>query len=126
MPRFVILLHEMPADAERPTHWDFMLEQDGVLRTWALEQPPAPGVVGFAQQLPDHRIAYLDYEGPVSQNRGQVARWDAGSYTIERESDRELVVHLAGNRLRGRIALTRAASDAHFWSVAFSAEPTSG
>src|SRR4051794_23553598 len=63
MPRFVLLRHETPAGSERPTHFDLMLEHNGVLRTWALSGLPAAGEPLLAEQLPDHRLAYLDYEG---------------------------------------------------------------
>ena len=71
MPRFVILTHDHPH-----LHWDFMLEADGVLKTWRLQDEPLPGrkFETPAEPLPDHRIAYLDYEGPVSNNRGIVTR----------------------------------------------------
>jgi hypothetical protein len=82
MPRFVVLRHETPRGHERPTHWDFMLECDGVLRTWALADPPSLGCSTAAEALPDHRLAYLDYEGEVSGGRGWVTRWDAGTYEL--------------------------------------------
>ncbi len=74
MPRFVILCHEN----HRGAHFDFMLESGDVLKTWALPQPPASGVEIECEALADHRLAYLDYEGPVSGGRGSVARWDRG------------------------------------------------
>ena len=76
MPRFVILEHDHPA-----LHWDLMLEAGDVLQTWRLAEPPAPGLAIEATALADHRLAYLDYEGPISGNRGTVSRWDAGVFT---------------------------------------------
>ena len=66
MPRFVILRHELPDPRRRGVHWDFMLEHAGVLRTWALAEEPAPNKPISAEALADHRLAYLNYEGPVS------------------------------------------------------------
>ncbi len=106
MPRFVILRH----DAPRGLHYDFMLESGGVLKTWSLPQPPQPGVEIPCEALPDHRLAYLDYEGPVSGDRGSVTRWDCGTYTIERESDEEWLVELEGEQVRG-LAILRPASN---------------
>ena len=81
MPRYVILQHEMPAGHEdRPLHWDLMFEWHDSLRTWALACEPRAGVEIAARRLSDHRLAYLDYEGPVSGDRGSVRRWDAGTY----------------------------------------------
>lgn len=84
-----------------------MLEHEGVLRTWRLAQPPdTPGHIA-AEALPDHRLAYLDYEGPVSGDRGTVERWDAGTYkTLEWTSNR-VVVDLAGKKLAGVAPLRR-------------------
>jgi hypothetical protein len=107
MPRFVILFHQTPADAEGPSHWDFMLEAGDALRTWALENEPRVGDRIAAEALPDHRLAYLDYEGPVSGNRGTVSRWDAGEYTLEFAGDSEVRLNLQGGRLRCLATLQR-------------------
>jgi len=127
MPRFVILRHECPPGSPRPTHWDFMLQCGEVLRTWALPVEPTAGATMTAAALPDHRLDYLDYEGPLTHDRGTVARVDAGSYEIERESDAELVVRLDGAKLVGRATLVRQPilpSDgaAQCWTVSFSIE----
>jgi hypothetical protein len=100
MPRFVILEHDHPH-----LHWDLMLELDGVLRTWRLPSPPS-SAPRAATALGDHRLAYLDYQGPVSGNRGTVKRWDAGTYTIERRDDAGWVVALRGGRWSGTLTLT--------------------
>jgi hypothetical protein len=123
MPRYVILLHAFPPEHERATHWDLMFEQAGVLRTWALASEPAAGCQGEAEQLADHRPAYLDYEGPVSGERGTVTRWDWGSYRLVEDAGDRLVAELGG-RLMARVELVRQAG--HLWRVSFSAEPTSG
>lgn len=75
--RFVILHHASP----RGDHWDLMLENEEALTTWALPpQTLGEAFVCTAAPLPEHRLAYLEYEGPVSGNRGSVRRVDAGSY----------------------------------------------
>jgi DNA polymerase Ligase (LigD) len=126
MPRYVILLHEIPPQRARATHWDLMLEWDGVLRTWALPREPMTGLDCEAEQLPDHRTEYLDYEGPLSDDRGSVVRWDEGHYHLERESGNELTVLLKGRRLEGRMTLDREQIESHSWRVALSAAPTRG
>ena len=103
MPRFVILEHDSPGGL----HWDLMLEQGGVLLTWALSEPPQAARNVPAEALSDHRLAYLDYEGPISGGRGSVTRWDQGTYELEHRSDDELAVVLAGRRLAGRATLSR-------------------
>ena len=111
MPRFVVLEHDSP----RGLHWDLMLEQGGVLLTWALAQPPDAAGPIPAEALPDHRPAYLDYEGPVSGGRGSVTRWDAGTCELEHQSDDELTVVLEGKRLSGRARLRRASGPPAQW-----------
>jgi len=101
--RFVILLHET-ADG---SHWDLMLESGDVLLTWRLEcdptthaQWPIP-----ARRIADHRRAYLEYEGPISGNRGRVRRIAEGVVHFEKTGQTDLVFHLDGKRLSGRFSL---------------------
>ncbi len=127
MPRYVVLLHELPPDEGRAPHWDLMLEQTGSLRTWALESEPSPAGEIAARQLADHRPFYLEYEGPVSGNRGSVSRWDEGEYRVETETSKELVVAMCGRRLRGLLTLRPLGSaESHSWRVSFRAVPTTG
>lgn len=78
MPRFVILAHDWP----RP-HFDLLLEVGSVLKAWRLFAEPNANVRVPAEPNADHRMVYLDYEGPVSGGRGSVIRWDCGSYDGE-------------------------------------------
>lgn len=117
MPRFVILFHEMPAALRRPSHWDFMLESGDVLRTWALEAEPRIGEEMAAESLPDHRLAYLDYEGPVSRDRGTVSRWDTGNYDVEFDSDEQLRVQLRGDKLKCRATFRRDPAHESVWRL---------
>ena len=73
--QFVILKHDHPY-----LHWDFLLERDGVLESWRLLREPLMNEWLAAEPIPDHRLAYLTYEGPVSQNRGAVTRIMSGTY----------------------------------------------
>ncbi len=78
--RFAILHHESP----QGDHWDIMLENAGMLTTWSLP-PQSVMAAPFSctgVRIPDHRIAYLDYEGPISDNRGTVRRVDRGTYVL--------------------------------------------
>lgn len=105
MPHFVILYHQTPPGYDKPSHFDLMLEDGDVLKTFTLWEFPSVEEVACCEPDFDHRIAYLDYEGPVSRNRGEVTQADAGTFTwIMRESDR-LVVELAGKRLQGKLRL---------------------
>ena len=100
MPRFVILSHDHPFP-----HWDLMLEVGSVLRTWRLREIPRPGQAVLAESLGDHRIAYLDYEGPVSGGRGRVVRWDAGTFDLIAEGTGFLRMKLVGQKLCGEAGI---------------------
>ncbi|HEY1067721.1 MAG TPA: hypothetical protein VGE52_16475 [Pirellulales bacterium] len=107
MPRFVVLWHETPPDASRASHFDLMLEDEAALLTWASVEPLDSVEPCSLLELPPHRSAYLDYEGPVSNNRGQVTRRHRGEFVwIERTPNR-LIVELHGETLRGRATLER-------------------
>jgi len=93
--RYVVLAHTR-ADG---THCDLMLEAKGTLVTWALDNlellvnsPEAQG-----RRLPDHRTAYLEYEGPISGGRGSVKRIAAGSILKLDRDDCRVCAVLAGN-----------------------------
>ena len=100
MPRFVILEHDDPFP-----HLDFMLEHEGKLRTWRLLSEPTPGAVLQAEPLGDHRIEYLEFEGPLSGDRGRVRRVDAGTFEWIAKEVARVVVNLNGERFVGRIEL---------------------
>jgi len=99
MPRFVILEHDHPV-----LHWDLMLERDGILRTWRLAKAPEAPVPVIAEPSFDHRLLYLDYEGPISGGRGVIKRWDRGSYSVLDENA-GLTLRLEGERLTGMFLL---------------------
>lgn len=103
--RFVILFHTLPAASERANHWDFMLEFGDSLRTWALAQEPHCKSVVAANVLPDHRLAYLQYEGPISQNRGHVRRIESGRYSILKQTHEVLAIRLSGAELHCNVEI---------------------
>ena len=87
MPRFAVLQHDRPV-----LHWDFLLEHEGVLLTWRLSAPPQAGAAVDGEKSFDHRLVYLDHEGPVGGGRGSVTRWDGGTFDWEiREANRVVV-----------------------------------
>ncbi|MGD0516998.1 MAG: DNA polymerase ligase N-terminal domain-containing protein, partial [Thermoguttaceae bacterium] len=115
MPRYVILRHE----TAQGLHIDFMLEMGGALKTWSLPQPPLHDLEMDAQVLPDHRLAYLDYEGPISGGRGSVARWDRGMYEVEYQSELDLIVQLKGEKLIGKATLAQRGDGKTDWVFSF-------
>ncbi|MSQ97447.1 MAG: hypothetical protein EXR98_23235 [Gemmataceae bacterium] len=101
MPRFVILEHDHPIP-----HCDLMLEAGDALQTWRLAQPPEVQRIIESTALDDHRVMYLDYEGPVSGNRGSVKRWDVGDFTEEQESTPTArLLSMQGARIHGHVRL---------------------
>ncbi len=127
MPRFAISRHDPSHGGSRPLHWDLFLEDGPALLTWALAEPPASDRVIAAEALPPHRTVYLDYQGPISGDRGSVTRWDAGEFTWVRRTEDEIVVQFAGRALRGQATLTRVDPHAAVWRFfmhAGSAKPT--
>lgn len=107
MSRFVILEHDHPF-----LHWDLMLEAGTVLRAWRLAAPPRHGEAIAAAAVFDHRLLYLDYEGPIQGGRGQVARWEHGTFTGQVQGEDVVVVDLAGEHLRGVLRLRHTEGDA--------------
>lgn len=92
--RFVVLLHEMPADSIRETHYDLMLEMGEVLWTWEINKLPRLGTTITGRRLKDHRKKYLTYEGNVSDNRGCITRIMAGTFEVQTQDDSFVVVDL--------------------------------
>lgn len=112
---FVLLEH---VGAGR-THWDFLLEAPGceLLPTWRLLSDPLTcrGAIS-AERIADHRPAFLDYEGPLSGDRGRVRRVDRGAAEILRLDDDGLRAALGGELLRGVIEILAGADG---WSCRF-------
>ena len=106
MSRFVLLEHDHPE-----LHWDFMLERGEALLTWRLDRIPDEAGEIAATSLPDHRVAYLDYEGPVSDNRGSVQRVDRGDFEWLASEDGIVSVRLNGSRLQGTARLRKFSAD---------------
>lgn len=115
MPRFVLLRHECPPDFGKPSHWDLMLQWGDVLRTWELRELPSQWASALQSEannynveaiaLPDHRLAYLDFEGPLSGNRGSVRQCDSGNYELLSDQQDRVEARLHGDRICGIMQL---------------------
>jgi bifunctional non-homologous end joining protein LigD len=106
-PRFVVQEHE----ATR-LHYDFRLEMDGVLRSWAIPKGPSmnPAEKRLAVAVEDHVLEHADYEGIIpegSYGSGPVVIWDQGSYELLEKGDDKLSFQLKGKKLKGDFALVR-------------------
>jgi bifunctional non-homologous end joining protein LigD len=108
-PIFVVQRH----DARR-LHYDFRLERDGVLASWAVPKgvPLEPGQQHLAVHVEDHPLEYGSFEGEIPQGNygaGTVEIWDRGTYELlEEKPDGGLTVRLHGERLEGTWALVPA------------------
>jgi DNA ligase D-like protein (predicted 3'-phosphoesterase) len=109
--RFVVQEHH----ASR-LHWDFRLEMDGVLKSWAVPKgpPEVSNVRRLAVQTEDHPIAYIDFEGEIAEGQygaGSVRIWDQGTYDLEERDEKKLVFVLRGGRLSGGYVLVNTNED---------------
>jgi len=105
LPTFVV--HEHWASTH---HFDFRLEMDGVLKSWAVPKGPPlnPGMKRLAIQVEDHAIEYGSFEGTIPEGEygaGKVAIWDRGEYVLLEESPQGMRIHLQGKKLTGKYAL---------------------
>jgi len=103
--RFVIQKHQATH-----LHYDFRLEMDGVLKSWAVpkEPPTTPGVRRLAVQVEDHALDYIDFEGAIPEGMygaGTVEVWDKGTYALKTRTEKKIEFTLHGTRLRGDYAL---------------------
>jgi bifunctional non-homologous end joining protein LigD len=101
-PIFVIQKH-----AARGLHYDFRLERDGALASWAVPKglPLEPGTRALAVHVEDHPLEYATFAGEIPAGQygaGTVEIWDHGTYELlEEKRDGGLTVRLAGERLQG-------------------------
>lgn len=105
----------------RNLHFDFRLEHEGVLKSWAIPRGPSmdPGDKRLAVRTEDHPVEYGNFEGSIPKGQyggGTVMLWDEGTWEpIEdpdegfREGKLKFIVH--GKRLKGGFALVRLRSD---------------
>ena len=111
-PRFVVQRH----DARR-LHYDFRLERDGALASWAVPKgiPLRPGERHLAVHVEDHPLEYADFEGTIPAGQygaGTVEIWDQGTYDLlEEKRNGGLTVRLHGQRLDGVWTLVPAKLD---------------
>ena len=115
--QFVVQKH-----AASHLHFDFRLELDGVMKSWAVPKGPSydPSIRRLAMEVEDHPIEYNTFEGTIPQGEyggGTVMLWDRGTYEAENDGgvdalrdgyargDLKFVLH--GKRLRGGWVLVR-------------------
>ena len=109
---FVVQKH-----AARRLHWDFRLELDGTLRSWAVPKGPSydPADKRMAVEVEDHPVEYADFEGIIpagNYGAGAVIVWDRGTWRPLSDpraglAKGKLVFELSGYKLRGEWTLVR-------------------
>ncbi|MGD8718686.1 MAG: DNA polymerase ligase N-terminal domain-containing protein [Candidatus Zixiibacteriota bacterium] len=103
--RFVVQEHDA-----KTHHYDFRLELDGVLKSWAVPKgiSTKPGERRLAVEVEDHDVAYIDSEGEIEEGRygaGEVTIWDRGDYELVDRKDYKYVLNLFGEKLKGSFVL---------------------
>jgi len=103
--RFVVHKHQA-----RHLHYDFRLEMEGVLKSWAVPKgvPVESGVRRLAVQVEDHPIDYIDFAGEIPEGEygaGTVEIWDKGEFVLEEKTPDQLQFTLRGEKLSGGYAL---------------------
>jgi DNA ligase D-like protein (predicted 3'-phosphoesterase) len=94
----------------RHLHYDFRLELDGVLKSWAVPKGP-PEVVGIkrlAVAVEDHPVEYINFHGTIPEGQygaGTVKIWDKGKFVLKEREPRVLKFELFGKKLKGDYAL---------------------
>lgn len=100
----------------RRLHYDFRLERDGVLVSWAVPKnlPETTSVNHLAVHTEDHPLEYGGFEGVIPKGEygaGKVIIWDSGTYDAEKFLDDEVIVNLHGSKISGRYALIQTNGD---------------
>lgn len=105
--RYVIQRHQ----ATR-LHYDFRLEMDGTLKSWAVpkEPPFKANIKRLAIEVEDHDVNYIDFEGIIPEGTygaGKVEIWDKGRYTLKNKGADKIEIILHGEKLKGDYVLIK-------------------
>lgn len=118
-PIFVIQEHHA-----RRLHYDFRLERDGVLVSWAVPKnlPTEPKDRRLAVHTEDHPLGYETFAGTIPKGEyggGTVSIWDRGTYECEKWRDDEIIIWLHGEQVSGRYVLVRTNAEKKQWIVQY-------
>lgn len=116
---FVVQMH-----AASHLHYDFRLEVDGVLKSWAVPKGPCldPKVKRLAVHVEDHPIEYADFEGNIPKGHygaGAVMVWDNGTWEEveedKKKKNEDVAFYLYGEKLKGKWKLVQIKTDPKNW-----------
>ena len=101
--RFVIHEHS----TNDGSHWDLMLETENALQTFRLDTHPRQilQTPANAEQIHDHPLKFLTYQGPVQNGKANVKIVDSGTYDLQHQTNEKIELHLAGQTLSGKFIL---------------------
>jgi bifunctional non-homologous end joining protein LigD len=126
--RFVVQQH-----AARRTHYDFRLEFEGVLKSWAVPKGPSPNPADkrLAVQTEDHPVDYVNFEGlipPDNYGAGAVIVWDRGQWIALNDiaagfGKGKLLFELRGHKLRGKWTLVKTKRGKNEWLLIKERDP---
>ena len=93
-------------------HWDFRLEMDEVLKSWAIPKEPKadPKVKRLAIEVDDHPLEHIDFEGEIEEGQygaGIVKIWDRGTYDLIERTKNHIKFRLHGEKLKGTFHLIK-------------------
>jgi len=107
----VYMIHEHHASH---LHWDLRLEENGVLKSWAIPKSPGElekaGTKRLAVQVEDHPLAYAKFHGTIPEGNygaGKVEIWDKGTYEILEKNPKSMKLRIYGKKLKGDYALVK-------------------
>lgn len=102
--RFVVHFH-----SHQKNHYDLMIEKNESLITWQIEEKDLidilNGKIINVKKIQDHRKVYLDYEGPITCDRGYVEIFDTGEYEEIEWNNLNIILNFFGKKITGKLQI---------------------